>query len=204
MTNSLPSLSVSSMDYLISFKQIPTRSLALLLMFSLACVAHGQDNTENIYFELPPGFEQGFEESDESFFIQEWVPKGESVNDWSEMLTLTIQNMPNIDPVEFFNHMADGWEKSCPEYGGLLLHEGLENNYPVALWFLKCPANPMTGKPEFAYIKGIAGNDNFYTVQLAYALLSEEITDLTINRSMAFLRQVIVCDDSKPQAHACD
>ena len=120
------------------------------------------------------------------------------------MLTLTIQNMPNIDPVEFFNHMADGWEKSCPEYGGLLLHEGLENNYPVALWFLKCPANPMTRKPEFAYIKGIAGNDNFYTVQLAYALLSEEITDLTINRSMAFLRQVIVCDDSRPQAHACD
>mgnify|MGYP003972528255 FL=1 len=102
MTNSLPSLSVSSMDYLISFKQIPTRGLALLLMFSLACLAHAQGNTENIYFELPPGFEQGFEESDESFFIQEWVPKGESVNDWSEMLTLTIQNMPNIDPVGFF------------------------------------------------------------------------------------------------------
>ena len=185
-------------------KQFPMRGLALLLMFFLVFAAHGQDNTENIYFDLPPGFEKGFEESDDAFFIQEWVPKGESVNDWSEMLTLTIQNMPNIDPVEFFNHMADGWEKSCPEYGGLLLHEGLENNYPVALWFLKCPANPMTRKPEFAYIKGIAGNDNFYTVQLAYALLSEEITDLTINRSMGFLRQVIVCDDSRPQAHACD
>ena len=185
-------------------KQFPIRGLALLLMFFLVFAAHGQDNTENIYFDLPPGFEKGFEESDDAFFIQEWVPKGESVNYWSEMLTLTIQNMPNIDPVEFFNHMADGWEESCPEYGGLLLHEGLENNYPVALWFLKCPKNPMTNKPEFTYIKGIAGNDNFYTVQLAYALRSDEITDLTINRSMAFLRQVTVCDDSRPQAHACD
>ncbi|MDC1098257.1 hypothetical protein OAT46_07345, partial [Gammaproteobacteria bacterium] len=63
---------------------------------------------------------------------------------------------------------------------------------------------PMTHKPEFTYIKGIAGNEHFYTVQLAYALRSDEITDLTINRSMAFLRQVIVCDDSRPQAHACD
>ena len=192
------------MNHLMPVKQFPIRGLALLLMFFLVFAAHGQDKTENIYFDLPPGFEKGFEESDEYFFIQEWVPKGESVDDWSEMLTLTIQNMPNIDPVEFFNHMADGWEESCPEYGGLLLHEGLENNYPVALWFLKCPKNPMTNKPEFTYIKGIAGNDNFYTVQLAYALRSDEITDLTINRSMAFLRQVIVCDDSRPQAHACD
>jgi len=102
-------------------KQFPIRGLALLLMFFLVFAAHGQDNTENIYFDLPPGFEKGFEESDDAFFIQEWVPKGESVDDWSEMLTLTIQNMPNIDPVEFFNHMADGWEESCPEYGGLLL-----------------------------------------------------------------------------------
>lgn len=29
-------------------------------------------------------------------------PKGETVNDWSEILTLTIQHMPNLDPVDFF------------------------------------------------------------------------------------------------------
>ena len=56
MINPLLSLGVLSMDYLISFKQIPTQGLALTFMFCLACIAHGQDNTENIYFELPPGF----------------------------------------------------------------------------------------------------------------------------------------------------
>ena len=103
---------------------------------------------ENIYFDLPPGFEEGFEDGDESFFIQEWVPKGETVDNWSQMLTLTVQDVANLNPVEFFNHMADGWEEACPEYGGMLLHEGRENNYPVAVWFLKCPTNPMTSKPE--------------------------------------------------------
>ena len=192
------------MEHLMSAKKIPMRGLALTLMFFLVCIAQGQNKIENVYLELPPGFEEGFKDGDESFFIQEWVPKGETVNDWSEMLTLTIQDTPNVDPVEFFNRMADGWEESCPEYGGMLLHEGLENNYPVAVWFLKCPTNPMTNKPEFTYVKGIAGNEHFYTVQLAYALRSEEITDSTMNYSMGFLKRVTVCDDSRPQAHACD
>ena len=192
------------MEHLMSAKKLPMQGLALTLMFFLVCIAQGQNKIENVYLELPPGLEEGFKDGDESFFIQEWVPKGETVNDWSEMLTLTIQDMPNVDPVEFFNRMADGWEESCPEYGGMLLHEGLENNYPVAVWFLKCPTNPMTNKPEFTYIKGIAGNEHFYTVQLAYALRSEEITDSTMNYSMGFLKQVIVCDESRPQAHACD
>ena len=203
MKNALLNLRVSKKDHLMSVEQIPMRGLALLLMFFLACIAHAQDNTENVYFELPPGFVEGFKDRDESFFIREWVPKGESVDGWSEMLTLTIQDMPNVDPVEFFNRMAEGWKEACPEYGGMLLHEGRENNYPVAIWFLKCPVNPMTNKPEFTYIKGIAGNENFYTVQLAYALHSEEITDSTMNYSMGFLKRVTVCDNSRPQAHAC-
>ena len=84
------------------------------------------------------------------------------------------------------------------------LHEGLENNYPVAVWFLKCPNNPMTSKPEFTYVKGVSGNENFYTVQLAYALRSDEIDESTVNQSMTFLKQVTVCDNSRPQAHTCN
>ena len=88
-------------------------------------------------------------------------------------------------------------------YGGMLLHEGRENNYPVAVWFLRCPNNPMTNKPEFTYVKGISGNESFYTVQLAYALQADEVDDSIVNQSMVFLKQVTVCDDSRPQTHAC-
>lgn len=99
--------------------------------------------------------------------------------------------------------MADGWKESCPEYVGMLLNEGLENNYRVAVWFLKFPANPKTNKPEFACVRGVAGNENFYTVQLVYALRSDEITDSTMNYSMELLKQISVCDGSRPEAHAC-
>ena len=189
---------------LTSVKRDSLWGISLVTASLLFCGAHAQSTSEDIYFGLPPGFEEGFEDDNESFFIQEWVPTGETVNDWSQMLTLTVQDMPNLDPVEFFNHMADGWEEACPEYGAMLLHEGRENNYPVAVWFLKCPNNPMTSKPEFTYVKGVSGNENFYTVQLAYALRSDEIDESTVNQSMTFLKQVTVCDNSKPQAHACN
>ena len=192
------------MYHLTSVKRGSLWGISLVTASLLFCGAHAQSTSEDIYFDLPPGFEEGFEDDDESFFIQEWVPTGETVNDWSQMLTLTVQDMPNLDPVEFFNHMADGWEEACPEYGAMLLHEGLENNYPVAVWFLKCPNNPMTSKPEFTYVKGVSGNENFYTVQLAYALRSDEIDESTVNQSMTFLKQVTVCDNSRPQAHACN
>ena len=192
------------MYHLTSVKRDSLWGISLVTASLLFCGAHAQSTSENIYCDLPPGCEVGFEDDNESFFIQEWVPKGETVNDWSQMLTLTVQDMPNLDPVEFFNHMADGWEEACPEYGAMLLHEGLENNYPVAVWFLKCPNNPMTSKPEFTYVKGVSGNENFYTVQLAYALRSDEIDESTVNQSMTFLKQVTVCDNSRPQAHTCN
>ena len=54
----------------------PGWGLTLLVTLLLTCVVHAQGKSENIYFELPPGFEEAFEDGDESFFIQEWVPKG--------------------------------------------------------------------------------------------------------------------------------
>ena len=51
------------------------------------------------------------------FLFRNGCRRANQLTIWSEMLTLTIQNIPNIDPVEFFNRMADGWEESCPEYG---------------------------------------------------------------------------------------
>ena len=180
------------------------RILILLASLFLVGTANSEDETEVIYLEIPSGFEKGFEDGDGSFSIQEWVPSGETVNDWGRMITLTVATLPNLDPVEYFDHMADGWKESCPEFGGMLLHEGSENNYPVAIWFLKCPDNPITNKPEFTYIKGISGNDAFYTVQLAFALGSDDIDDAIVTQSMEHLRGVFVCDGRKPEAHPCE
>ena len=51
-----------------SAKQIPMQGLTLLLVFVLVCVAHGQNNTENVYLELPPGFEEGFKDGTNFFY----------------------------------------------------------------------------------------------------------------------------------------
>ena len=180
------------------------RLFILFTIFFSAGIAYSENEFEGIYLDIPSDFEKGFEEKRESFSIEEWIPSGESVSNWTRMITLTIQTLPNLDPLEFFNHMADGWAKSCPEYGGMLLHEGSENNYPIAIWFLKCPENPNTGKPEFTYVKGISGNDYFYTVQLAFANRTDEINDDIVKQSMNYLRDVGVCDGRRLAVHPCD
>lgn len=159
--------------------------------------------SEDISFDLPSGFAKAFEDGDSSFFIQEWVPTGESVDNWSQMLTLTVLEKANVDPIKFFDLMADEWGESCPDYGAMLLHHGQENNYPIAVWLLTCPENYMTGKPEVTYVKGISGNENFYTVQIAHAVRVDEVDDSTVNVSMGFLKQVAVCDNGRSEAHPC-
>lgn len=42
-----------------------------------------------VTYRLPPGFEPAFEDTKGTFYIQEAVPAGESVEDWSQMITMT-------------------------------------------------------------------------------------------------------------------
>ena len=160
--------------------------------------------SEQLTLDIPTGFDKKFEESTEVSEIHEWVPKGETVQDWTQMITLTVAyDLINFDPLKFFDEIARNWEEDCPDYAGMLLHEGLENNYPVAVWFLRCPKSPMTGRPEFTYFKGISGKDGFYTVQKAYAAHYKEIDEREINISMKFLKQARLCHTLDLADHPC-
>ncbi len=160
--------------------------------------------SEQLTLEVPTEFDKKFEESTAVSEIHEWVPKGETVQDWTQMITLTVAyDLINFDPLKFFDEIARNWEEDCPDYAGMLLHEGLENNYPVAVWFLRCPKNPMTGRPEFTYFKGISGKDGFYTVQKAYAAHYKEIDEREINISMKFLKQARLCHTLDLADHPC-
>ena len=160
--------------------------------------------SEQLTLEVPTEFDKKFEESTAVSEIHEWVPKGETVQDWTQMITLTVAyDLINFDPLKFFDEIPRNWEEDCPDYAGMLLHEGLENNYPVAVWFLRCPKSPMTGRPEFTYFKGISGKDGFYTVQKAYAAHYKEIDEREINISMKFLKQARLCHTLDLADHPC-
>ena len=137
------------------------------------------------YVILPfqEGFQTIFENNKDGQFIQEAVLQGETIEKWSQMLTLTgAQNLalnPKLAPMDIANSIATGYQTACPESfaakGLSLIKIG---NYDAFVSYLGCG----TVKAEVAKQNGstatkpysesmlfivIKGEKEFYTVQWA-------------------------------------
>ena len=179
---------------------------ALLALLSLGGAALAADQApsqlrnENLMTPLPKGFTVGSRGRDGPMIGAEYVPAGETVQDWSRMVTVQIfQNLKSFDPDAFAGRLQKGWSKGCPLSDVHKLKGGREHGYGFSLWAYLCPFNPRTGKPETAYMKFISGKDALYVVQYAYRA---PLTSENIPRAMTYLGGVWVCD-TRLADHAC-
>lgn len=174
-----------------------------VLMF--LCVFEVSANkTEFVEYSAPINLELKYQETQGDYRIQEWIPPGESLEDWSKMFTLTdAAALTNLDPLVFFEEIGKQWESACPDFSGRVLYSGIENGYPVAVWYLYCPLNNMTGKPEFTYFKGISGAHGFYTAQFAFAVYSSQMEQPLADEAIDQLKNVSLCDEALPEIHPC-
>ena len=168
-----------------------------LLLSTLAHPVHAQMKDENLLVSLPQGFKVAFQERKGKALISEMIPAGDTLEDWSQMVTTQIffGGLPT-SPEEFYSQMRQGWLSSCKGGNGKLVRTGMENGYPIAFGFLTCPLNPATNKPEAAWIKAIKGNDSFYVVQRA---TRQEPAKELITEFSKYLSAVKVCDSRLPE-----
>ena len=76
-----------------------SRAAGVIKAVTLACFmcavplspsALAQLKNENLLELMPAGFKVGFQTSHDGMNMQEWVPEGETVDNWSEMVTTQI------------------------------------------------------------------------------------------------------------------
>lgn len=71
-----------------------------------------------IAFPFPSAFQPAFEETRGTFYIQEAVLKGQTVNRWTQMITLTgnqgVANNPQATPFNFADQLATNFRAVCP------------------------------------------------------------------------------------------
>ena len=151
---------------------------------------------ENLITTMPPGYQVGFQDKNGQRQIVEWVPAGETVDNWSEMVTVQIFHGLKVMPDAFMRDLEKRWVASCP--GAVPAHtiaNVVENGYPSLVWLLDCPKNPATGKPEITWFKAVQGNDSFYVVQKAFkfAPSKEQVTQW-----VGYLKAAHVCDSRLP------
>jgi hypothetical protein len=154
---------------------------------------------ENLLFAQPMNFKNAHHD-DRIGSLTEFVPNGESVEDWTEMITVQVFHGLKVDPAPFLQAMGKGFAKSCPGFNspkGIVT--GQENGYVVSMLVVKCPVNPATGKPETTLFRIIKGKDALYSVQHAWRSVA---SDKDLSDAVLALRKVTVCDTRDP-SHPC-
>mgnify|MGYP000955014725 CR=1 FL=1 len=72
-----------------------------------------------VAFSMPSNFVATFEDTKPASYTREAVPKGESVQKWSEMITLTgakgAASAPNASAEKFAGAIAGGFQRACPD-----------------------------------------------------------------------------------------
>ena len=174
---------------------------AFLLQMGLPyrALAQSQLDAENLIVARPPGWKTGSQTSHDNRSMAEWVPASETVDDWTQMITVGVYRHATVDATTFLQRITQQWLAACPGSQAKGIVTGQTNAYVVSMQVLTCPKNPTTGKPEVTAFRAIKGQDALYSVQRAFRSLPN---DADYNDTIHFLSTVTVCDTRTP-AHPC-
>lgn len=169
----------------------------------LACInlcligaAQAQLVNENFLVTMPEGYRIDFEDRQGNMVITEMVPDGESVKDWTEMVTVQIflsERDLTVDQLKA--RIQKLWTDSCINGSAADIGSLTENGYSTTLWVQVCSLNSQTGKPEFTWFKAVQGNDSLYLVQKAFKF---QPSPEQITQWMHYLKRISVCDSRLP------
>jgi hypothetical protein len=120
------------------------------------------------------GFKVGFEETNGASYIKESVPEGETVNRWTQMITVTgykeFASKPELTPKIYLENKADAFRRVCPNsFAAKGIWDGKLSGFETLVAVVSCGSySSAAGKTsETALIAVIKGQADFYTVQWA-------------------------------------
>lgn len=127
-----------------------------------------------LMFSSPKDFVPAFEDAKTDFYLQESVLAGESVNKWTQMITITgSKNLalnPNVTPKRFADGMAGGFKAACPNsFNAFGLGETKFGDYSAFSAVISCGSASPTKEQysESLLLIVIKGDKDYYTVQWA-------------------------------------
>lgn len=129
--------------------------------------------TQLVAFSYPPGFKPAFANDRGTQYTQEFVLEGETVEKWSQMVTLTgakgLASNQEVTPQRFVQHIAGGFQRVCPSTFAAQAFGTLKVSGHDAFVALVGCGTVTSGLPrsEIAMILAVKGSADYYTVQWA-------------------------------------
>ena len=127
-----------------------------------------------VAFSQPSNFVLGFENVDGSNYIREVVPNGETVEKWTQMITITgakeLAQQREVYPVSVASTIANGYKKFCPKsFAAMVLPPPDVAGFKSFATVVGCGTVTGDGpaRSEEALIIAIKGESDYYTIQWA-------------------------------------
>lgn len=127
-----------------------------------------------VMFSFPKGFVPIFQDANGAQYIQEYVVDGETIHQWSQMVTVTgakgLAANPGITPQDFVKGIAGGFKRTCPtSFGGIGLGAIELDGHDAFAAVVSCGLVNPTSKvySEAMLLLVIKGKSDYYTIQWA-------------------------------------
>lgn len=163
------------------------RLVATCLMSSLAVPALAEERATDkgmtavthvfsqvVSYQLPAGFVPAYEDTKNGTYIQEATKEGESVENWTHLITLTGRQDLAVDgklePVDLANAMLDQYQSACPDtFSSKGLGGSTIDSHEAFSAYFSCGSigENDAAQSESAVIIFIKGARDFYSLQYA-------------------------------------
>lgn len=125
-------------------------------------------------YSVPGNFVPASENSTADQYIQELVLKGQTVESWTQMITLTgikgLAANPNATPEALALRIGGGFQQACPtSFQGTSFGQIKLSGHDAFALVVSCGTANATGKPhsEAALLIVVKGQADYYTLQWA-------------------------------------
>ncbi|MFT4122042.1 hypothetical protein [Bradyrhizobium sp.] len=182
---------------------------AILLAASLALVSAAQAEYpptlrvispifgQLVSFAMPSNFVAVFETTKGSRYIREAVPRGETSERWTQMITVTgekgLTSSPGVSPEKFAGVIAGGFRSACPDsFQARSLGDMTFGRFDGFVAVIGCGriASGPTPHSETALLITVKGATDYYTIQWAERGPASDAPPVNDERWQARLRDL--------------
>ncbi len=150
-----------------------------------------------VTFSMPSNFLVVFENTKDGRYIREAVLKGESVERWTQMITVTgakgLSSNPNASPEKFAASIANGFKAACPDtFAAKAIGNARLGAHDAFIAVVGCGAVGAGADrhSEIALIAAVKGAADYYTIQWAERGPASDKPDIDAEKWPARFRQL--------------
>lgn len=165
---------------------------------------------EVIRFSVPEGWKLGWEDAVPGTHLAEYVPEGQTVHHWTDMLTIVVLTPDTKRPINaMFQAMTRQWQSGCavaPIVSAPAI--STEGGRPAGLQTAMCGRTKNFGSGEVIIVKMVESSRGFVQVQRAWRFpavaRSQDLplTQAMRDEAMERLRLLGFCTQQYP-GHKC-